>query len=212
MFSFKDALIYVEGEGLKKRALSFDKIIRSVDGAEGETLPLPEGATVLPGFIDEHIHGAGGADAMDATQEALATIAQTVAKEGTTTFLATTMTQSKTAILNAMRAVKTYMDSSSEAGARILGVHLEGPFIAAAHKGAQPLEYVVKPDCKLFDEYNAASGNAIKIVTLAPEVEGAQEFIAHLAKKNIVASIGHTGAKYLQCAERPPSPRNRNGW
>jgi N-acetylglucosamine-6-phosphate deacetylase len=79
-----------------------------------------------------------------------------------------------------------------------LGIHLEGPFIAEAHKGAQPKEYVASPDARVFDEYNEASGNSIKIVTLAPEVEGACELISHLAEKGIVASIGHTGAK---CAD-----------
>jgi N-acetylglucosamine-6-phosphate deacetylase len=74
-------------------------------------------------------------------------------------------------------------------------VHLEGPFIAAAYKGAQPLEYVVAPDIATFDEYNAASGNAIKIVTLAPETEGALDLVAHLTANGIVASVGHTGAK-----------------
>lgn len=195
MFSFQNALIYIEGQGLKKGSLSFGETICSYEG-EGEALPLPEGAVVLPGFIDEHIHGAGGADAMDATQSALSTIAETVAREGTTTFLATTMTQSKQAILNAMHAVKEYKAANSKAGARILGVHLEGPFIAAAHRGAQPLEYVALPDVALFDEYNAASGNAIKIVTLAPEIEGAEALISHLKACGVVASIGHTGAKH----------------
>lgn len=200
MKAFKDALVYVEGEGLKKTNLIFGERIGATEGEIGnaEVISLPEGAFVLPGFIDEHIHGAGGADAMDGTMSALKTIAETVAAEGTTGFLATTMTQSKENILKAMRAVKEYREAAPAEGARLLGVHLEGPFIAAAHKGAQPLEYVAKPDIKTFGEYNEASGNAIKIVTLAPEEEGAEEFIAYLAASDIVPSIGHTGAK---CAD-----------
>ena len=94
--SFENALVYVEGEGLKKVNLVFDERIESIGGELGKSdiIPLPENAVVLPGFIDEHIHGAGGADAMDGSTEALKTIAETVAAEGTTTFLATTMTQS----------------------------------------------------------------------------------------------------------------------
>ena len=153
---------------------------------------------VLPGFIDEHIHGAGGSDAMDGNTKDLAIIAETVAKEGTTSFLATTMTQSKENILKAMRAVKEYREAAGEQGARIAGVHLEGPFIAAAHKGAQPLEYVAAPDAKTFDEYNAACGNAIKIITLAPETDGALDFIRHIVAQGTVVSIGHTGAKYAE--------------
>ncbi len=195
MKSFQNALVYVAGEGLKKCSLSFGDKITSFE-AQGEVIALPDDAVVLPGFIDEHIHGAGGADAMDGTEEALSTIARTVAEEGTTGFLATTMTQSPAAITKAMSAVKTYRAKAPKEGAAVLGVHLEGPFIACKFKGAQPEEYVAKPDCTVFDEYNAASGNAIKIVTLAPEEEGAKELIAHLVKKGIVASIGHSAAKY----------------
>lgn len=197
MKAFKNALAYIEGEGLKKCNILFDGKIVSIGGEIGdaEVIDLPENAIVLPGFIDQHIHGAGGSDAMDGTEGALETIAETVAKEGTTAFLATTMTQSKENIMNALAAVKNYREKDMEAGARLIGVHLEGPFIAAAHKGAQPLEYVAKPSVEVFDEYNAASGNSIKIVTLAPEEEGAEELIYHLDRIGVVPSIGHTGAK-----------------
>ncbi len=199
MKCFKDAKVYVEGEGVKTCTLSFEekiwKIARKADKGT-EVIELPADAIVLPGFIDQHVHGAGGSDGMDGTIEDITTIAKTLAEEGTTSFLVTTMTQSPENITKALAAVKSYREFDPAVGARVLGVHLEGPFIAAAHKGAQPLEYVKAPDCKVFDEYNQASGNAIRIVTLAPEVEGAEEFIAHLKEEGVVASIGHTGAKY----------------
>ncbi len=197
MKCFKNATVYVEGKGLVKCAVEFDEKIQKISKkSKAEEIALPENAIVLPGFIDQHIHGAGGSDGMDATIEDIATIAKTVAAEGTTSFLVTTMTQSKENITKAMRAVKEYREKDSKDGARVVGIHLEGPFIAAAHKGAQPLEYVAEPAIQAFDEYNAASGNAIKIVSLAPEVDGAEEFIRHLDKNGIVASIGHSGAKY----------------
>ena len=196
MKCIKNATVYVEGKGLVKTTVEFDEIIRKIGKkSKAEEIVLPENAIVLPGFIDQHIHGAGGSDGMDGTVEDIQNIAQTVAKEGTTSFLVTTMTQSKENILKAMQAVKAYRESAPETGARVSGIHLEGPFIAAAHKGAQPLEFVKEPDIATFDEYNSASGNAIKVVSLAPEVEGADEFIRHLASQNIVASIGHSGAK-----------------
>ena len=201
MKCFKNATVYVEGKGLVKTTVCFtetiEKISRFAD-KNAEEIKLPENAIVLPGFIDEHIHGAGGSDGMDGSVEDIATIAETIAAEGTTAFLVTTMTQSKENILNAMQAVKTYREQNSPKGARVVGIHLEGPFIAAAHKGAQPLEYVASPSVETFDEYNAASGNAIKIVSLAPEVEGAETFIRHLKARGVVASIGHSGAK---CAD-----------
>lgn len=200
MKAFKNASVYAEGKGIIKTSVYFDDKIRQIGGyvAGAEEIELPDNAVVLPGFIDEHIHGAGGSDAMDGNTKDLAIIAETVAKEGTTSFLATTMTQSKENILKAMRAVKEYREAAGEQGARIAGVHLEGPFIAAAHKGAQPLEYVAAPDAKTFDEYNAACGNAIKIITLAPETEGALDFIRHIVAQGTVVSVGHTGAKYAE--------------
>lgn len=200
MKAFKNASVYAEGKGIIRTSVYFDDKIRQIGGyvAGAEEIELPENAVVLPGFIDEHIHGAGGSDAMDGNVKDLAIIAETVAKEGTTSFLATTMTQSKENILKAMRAVKEYREAAGEQGARIAGVHLEGPFIAAAHKGAQPLEYVAAPDAKTFDEYNAACGNAIKIITLAPETDGALDFIRHIVAQGTVVSVGHTGAKYAE--------------
>ena len=199
MKCFKNATVYVAGEGLKKTTVCFDEKIEKISrcGSKGaEVIELPEDAIVLPGFVDQHIHGAGGSDGMDGTVEDISIIAKTIAAEGTTSFVVTTMTQSPENITKAMEAVKTYREMNPDEGARVVGVHLEGPFIAAAHKGAQPLEYVKAPDITAFDGYDAASGNAIRIVTLAPEVDGAEEFIRHLTAQGIVSSIGHTGAKY----------------
>lgn len=201
MKCFKNATVYVDGKGLKKCTVCFGEKIEKISrfacaGKNAEEIKLPENAIVVPGFIDQHIHGAGGSDGMDGTKEDIATIAKTIAAEGTTSFLVTTMTQSKENITKALQAVKEYREADFKDGARVVGVHLEGPFIAAGYKGAQPLEYVQEPSVETFDEYNEASGNAIKIVTLAPEVAGADELISHLSKKGVVASIGHTGAKY----------------
>ena len=198
MKCFKNALVYVVGEGVKKCTVEFDEKILSIgENSTAEEIALPEGAIVLPGFVDQHIHGAGGSDGMDGTVADLEIIAKTVAAEGTTSFLATTMTQSVENITKAMQAVKEYREGQHD-GARVVGIHLEGPFIAPAFKGAQPLEYVAKPDVDVFKAYNEASGNAIKIVSLAPEVEGSEELIAYLTENGIVSSIGHTGAK---CAD-----------
>ena len=204
MKCFKNVLAYIEGEGLKKSTICFDEKIEKISRCmikDADVIELPDDAVVIPGFVDQHIHGAGGSDGMDGTVKDISVIANTVAGEGTTSFLVTTMTQSPENITKAMQAVKEYRDAAPTDGARVVGVHLEGPFIAAAHKGAQPLEYVKAPDVKAFDEYNEASGNAIKIVTLAPEIDGAEEFIRHLTENNIVASIGHTGAKYADIAK-----------
>ncbi len=193
MKCFRGASVYVAGAGVTRTDIAFDETVREIGAAPADagTVALPEGAVVLPGFIDPHIHGAGGADAMDGTAAALATISETVAREGTTSFLATTMTESGEAILRALTAVR---DCRETPGARLLGVHLEGPFISETYAGAQPREYIAAPDIDVFDRYQAASGGRIRIVTVAPEVPGADALIRHLAGTGVVPSVGHSAA------------------
>lgn len=196
MKGLKNVTAYIAGKGLIKTDIAIeDGKIAAIGKLDVEPIFETDGI-VLPGFIDEHIHGAGGADAMDGTEEALQTISEYVAKEGTTGFLATTMTQSPENIGKALKNVKNVREKGEYKGAEVLGVHLEGPFISPKHVGAQPLEYVAKPAPETFDKYNELSGGNIKIVTLAPEVEGGLDLVKHLKNIGVVASIGHTGAKF----------------
>ena len=197
MKGFKNSWIITE-EGRVKADLVIENGLINKIGEDGslELVELPENFTIIPGFIDQHIHGAAGSDGMDGTIEDLKNIACALAKEGTTSFLATTMTQSVENITKALNAVKEYIALGLTEGAEIAGVHLEGPFISKDAIGAQPLEYVAAPSVEVFKVYEEASGNTIKIVTLAPEVEGSSELIKYLVSKNIVASIGHTTAKF----------------
>lgn len=200
MKGFKKVYAYVEDKGIILTNIGFENgkiaYIGDDDSKISEQIEVQEGQIVLPGFIDEHIHGAAGADAMDGTVKALSTIANALASEGTTGFLATTMTQSPENISKSMEAVNEYIKTNPEEGAKVLGIHLEGPFISTKHIGAQPLEYVAEPSVKVFDDYYAKSGNSIKIVSLAPEVENADELIKHLKSLNVVASAGHTDSGY----------------
>ena len=203
---FKNAKIYVEGKGVVLTDLAFDETITAIgDGATGEVIDLPANAVVVPGFIDEHIHGASGSDGMDGTIEDIAKIANTLPKEGTTAFLVTTMTQSPQNITKALSAAKEYVCGRHDEGAEVLGVHLEGPFISTKHVGAQPLEYVQSPSVAAFIPYEQAAGGNVKIVTLAPEVEGAQELISYLKEKGVVASMGHTDATFEQVEQAKSS-------
>lgn len=196
MKGLKNVTAYIAGKGLIRTDIAIeDGKIAAIGKLDVEPIFETDGI-VLPGFIDEHIHGAGGSDAMDGTEEALQTISEYVAKEGTTGFLATTMTQSPENIGKALKNVKNVREKGEYKGAEVLGVHLEGPFISPKHVGAQPLEYVAKPAPETFDKYNELSGGNIKIVTLAPEVEGGLDLVKHLKNIGVVASIGHTGAKF----------------
>ena len=156
------------------------------------------GLQVLPGFIDTHIHGANGVDVMDATEEALRTMASSLPKEGTTSFLATTMTQSHEQIECALSNVAAYNNNDAEA--TLLGVHLEGPFIHKAKKGAQPEQYIVPGDVALFKRWQQLADGQIKTVTLAPECD-CDGLIAHLSETDVNPSAGHTTVNYVQMKE-----------
>ena len=190
-------------DGFKKTNLIIENgLIKEIGDKKTDGLmELDDSLFVVPGFIDEHIHGAMGSDAMDGTKEDLEKIACAIAKEGTTAFCATTMTQSRENITKSLKAVNEYIKLDNKKGAKVLGVHLEGPFISKDFVGAQPIEHVQAPKIETFKVYEEASGNNIKIVTLAPEVEGALDLIKYLDSKHIVASIGHTNAKHQECLE-----------
>ncbi|MCP3027840.1 N-acetylglucosamine-6-phosphate deacetylase [Halobacillus sp. A5] len=158
--------------------------------------------SLVPGFIDVHIHGADGHDVMDASREALRGMAAVLPAEGTTSFLATTMTQAKEAISKAVKNVGEFMkNDQAEGQAEILGIHLEGPFISKNKAGAQPVDHITLPSIELFDQWNEQCGDHIRLVTLAPEVDGAADFITHISQKGIVASIGHSDATFTQVTQ-----------
>ncbi len=196
MRGFDHARIYITGKGFTTTSLTFDTHTRKVGECDpaAEVISLPETCYVLPGFIDTHIHGAGGADTMDATPEALAAMADTLVKEGTTSFLATTMTASRDATRAALRAAADYRDAGRKKGARLLGVHMEGPCLAPKYAGAQPTAFMEDPTVAYFEEMLSASRGAVKLVTLAPERNGAQEAIAYLDEHGVRTSVGHSDA------------------
>lgn len=198
MKGFNQVKAYVEGKGIVKTSLKFENglISEITDSVVSNGLTIPENWLVLPGYIDQHVHGAAGCDAMDATTAAISTMAMTVAQEGVTTFCPTTMTQSVENINKALANIKQYIEENHPEGAKVLGVHLEGPYISKDYIGAQPLSYVQNPGVESFKKYQKASGNHIRIVTLAPEVSGSEELIPYLVQEGIVASIGHTASKF----------------
>ncbi|MCU7558593.1 N-acetylglucosamine-6-phosphate deacetylase [Macrococcus capreoli] len=152
-------------------------------------------AFVLPGFIDIHIHGGYGEDAMDASYEGLLHLSKSLLSEGTTSFLPTTMTQSNENIIKALRNISNVYEEDYE-GAEILGIHLEGPFISEEKIGAQNPEYVQKPDSSQLKTFQTHANNLIKIVTFAPEKEGAESLVESFPE--IIFSIGHSAATFEQ--------------
>jgi N-acetylglucosamine-6-phosphate deacetylase len=148
-----------------------------------------KGLTVIPGMIDVHIHGGYDIDAMDADPQSLRTLSQKLLQEGVTSFFTTTMTQAYEKIEAALRAIQ---QAKAGGGTIIEGIHLEGPFISKKRAGAQPLQYIQAPDPEWFLKWYEASGHLIKLVTYAPENEGARDFEKLMIEHGIVPSMGHT--------------------
>ena len=154
------------------------------------------GCVVLPGFIDVHVHGGAGHDVMAGTAEALAVMARFLVRHGVTSFLPTTMSADPATTLAAVEAVGRLCPV--ENGARILGVHLEGPYLSPAFAGAQALASIRPPDPKEFERLIKAG--PIRMITLAPEVPGADALIRQALAANIRVVAGHTGATFEQFA------------
>jgi N-acetylglucosamine-6-phosphate deacetylase len=166
---------------------------------------IAAGMLVAPGFVDVHIHGAGGHDVMEATPAALDCITSTVARYGTTSILATTVTasvdetcRSLGGIAQYIRAHEKFEQQSSAPAAEILGIHLEGPFISKARRGVHPPGAIVRPSVQILEKFRAAAEGLIRIITVAPEIPGALDLIQSAVANGIVAAIGHTDANYEQ--------------
>jgi N-acetylglucosamine-6-phosphate deacetylase len=160
------------------------------------------GSTVVPGFVDIHIHGAGGHDVMEGTARALDKVTETVARHGTTSIVATTMTAPVDDICHGLEGIARYVrnheqpQESGKLAAEILGMHLEGPFISKARRGVHPPEALAKPSIETLEKFMTAADGLARIITIAPELPGAVKLIEHAVAAGIVAALGHTDANY----------------
>ncbi len=165
---------------------------------------LARDITVIPGFVDIHVHGAGGHDVMSSTEEALSTVAKTVARHGTTSLVATTVTAPPDETRRCLEDIARYIASPANIAtptvptAEIAGIHLEGPFISATRRGVHPAGAIAKPSIALLDRYLEAAGGTARILTLAPEIPGALELVEHAYARGVVVALGHTDATYEQ--------------
>ncbi|GIV84671.1 MAG: N-acetylglucosamine-6-phosphate deacetylase [Candidatus Roseilinea sp.] len=195
------ALVLYDRMEHDRRVLIEDGVIRAIaahlDAPADATVIDARAHIVLPGFIDIHVHGAMDADAMDATPEALQVMARFFAAHGVTGFLPTTMTAPREAIEAALENVRRAMTGPpAPDAARILGAHVEGPFINPKQCGAQPTEFMRPADpreyCPWFER------GVVKLITVAPEVDGAMRLIEDARRFGVAVAIGHTDATYAQ--------------
>jgi len=176
--------------------------IKAINPASYNTVEVidGEGLYLSPGFIDVHIHGAGGYDTMDGTYEAINEISKTIVKHGTTSFTPTTMTVAISDIRKSMEAIKEAKLNGTD-GANVLGAHLEGPFISGKAIGAQNPNFLAEPTLENFKAMVGDCEDAVVSITIAPEIPGAKELAKELSRKGIVCSIGHTKATYSEAME-----------
>lgn len=153
-----------------------------------------EGRLIIPGFIDVHSHGGYGIDNMDADPEKIDEMVQQFLQEGITSYFATTMTQTAENVEASVEAIA----KAAEHNDRIVGIHIEGPFISVDHMGAQNPEFITPPSKDLMKKWNELSGDLIRLVTYAPEVTDVSEFEAYCLEHDIVLSVGHSGATYAE--------------
>ncbi len=184
-----------------------DGVIEAIGPRQEMTLPagaqeiIAAEQTAIPGFVDVHIHGAGGRDVMEGSNEAMSTIARTLARYGTTSFVATTVTASADDICQSVEGIARFIATqheTDEGRAEVLGVHFEGPFISSARRGVHPKEWIQLPSVEVLERFlHSAAGNA-RILTIAPELLGAMPCIDAARKAGVVVAMGHTDANYEQ--------------
>lgn len=191
--------ILLKDKIIENKALLFDKkIIDIVDKVPGECEVIDvKGKLVSPGLIDIHIHGNMGKDTMEGSDEAINTISKSLAKYGVTSYLPTTMTMDEGSILKSLESIKRGMNRKTY-GAKVLGAHLEGPFINKKYKGAQNLNYIISPNYEFIKKYK----DVIKIITYAPEEDINFKFTKDIKNNtDIILSIGHSSATFTQAME-----------
>ena len=189
---FHKGYIRVEGNYIKE--LGREEVSEDLVLEEQETVLDAQGLYVIPGLVDIHMHGCAGYDFCDGTPEAFEEIARYEAENGVTSIVPATMTLPKERLTQIIEAAGKYMSADSTV---IKGITMEGPFISEEKKGAQDAQYIASPDKELLAELQKLSQGRIRQVTVAPEVDGAAEFIGEVSGEMVV-SVAHTTADYQQ--------------
>ena len=193
----KGAKVYTEeGTFAEKEVCTEGEVFTETSG-DGEKVVDGSGCYLIPGLTDIHFHGCMGKEFCDGTEESIQVMADYEASQGVTTIAPATMTFDEERLIRIAKAAKAH---KNEKGAILCGINMEGPFISMEKKGAQNGKYIHKPDVAMFERLQEAAGGLFKLVDLAPEEEGAMEFIDQV-KNEVHVSIAHTMADYDTATE-----------
>jgi N-acetylglucosamine-6-phosphate deacetylase len=199
---FTNAHIYLP-DGLLKNASLYVRngLIERIFSSQDENMVMAEetidvcGAYLAPGFVDVHVHGGGGCDAMSGNPQDIYGMSQFHAARGTTSFLPTTLTHTRSTIEKAIKSIVEAMEKGTE-GAEVLGIHLEGPFLNKLHCGAQNPEYIRAGTLEEMQSYIELAKGNVRLMTIAPEQEGAMDMIQYAVEQGVTISLGHSDATY----------------
>lgn len=193
-----DAVCYLDGAFRAGVSLQLQNgVIAAVESgprpmASEETLALG-GDYLLPGFVDVHVHGFSGRDAMRGEQDVRA-MSRALYRQGVAAFLPTTMSAPDGETLAALHGIAAVRNRPEGKGARVLGAHMEAPFLNAEKSGAQRAEYFCIPSMARYRALTGDAADAVRLITLAPELPGAEAFIREITRRGIIVSVGHTAA------------------
>lgn len=189
-FEFEKTDVYIKDGKFEKIGTNLEIDDDSVD---------MDGKRVIPGYVDIHMHGGVGVAVNNADYEAYNKLGRYLASTGTTSYLMAPATWLKDDLIEYVSVIKEAMDKGCE-GANLIGINMEGPYLAESHRGAHRAEWLRTPKQVSFDEVNEAAGGNILVTTVAPEIDGGIDFIREYSDK-VKISLGHTGADFECCME-----------
>ena len=193
----RGAKVYTEEGIFKEKEVCIQGENFAETGEDGETIIDGSGCYLIPGLTDIHFHGCMGKDFCDGTEESIQVMAGYEASQGVTTIAPATMTFDEERLIQIAKAAKAH---KNEKGAILCGINMEGPFLDPAKKGAHVEKWIAAPDVAFVRELNQDVDGLVRLVTLAPNMDGAEEFIKEMHEE-VCISLGHTAADY-DCASR----------
>lgn len=190
----KNGLVLDKDFKFQRADITFDSKITDIGASSSEEFIDAEGGYVIPGLVDTHMHGAMGETFLEANEDTSKIICKFEASKGTTTLVPAISAAPEPKMTKAVKYIVESAKSQGEDEAKLMGIHLEGPYFSLEYKGAHHPRNIRNPDTAEFDRLNEAGEGMVRIITMAPELQGGYEAIPHIVSKGVTVSVGHTNA------------------